>query len=162
MLLGSYYDGIEIHREQKIVYGRFLVPHRVISTCPAAGNREDLEYLYNHQSCEPTGHDPAALRLVAVDPKGYRSLVCRQYGVAPRGAARVSARQPTCATPSRRRRASGILPWWRSARGAWRRTRGTREMRHRSMNVMDCTKRSRRRSRCFKVPSTRCSSSAAS
>ena len=80
MLLGTYYDGIEIHREERIVYGRFLVSHRVISTCLAAGGiREDLEYLYNHQSCEPAGHDPAALRLVAADPKGYRSLVCRQY-----------------------------------------------------------------------------------
>ncbi len=82
MLLGTYYEGVEIHREEKIVYGRFLVPHRVISTCPAAGGvREDLEYLYNHQSCESVGHDPAALRLTASDPKGYRSVVCRQYGL---------------------------------------------------------------------------------
>lgn len=80
MLLGTYYEGVEVHREDKIVYARFLVPHRVISTCPAAGGvREDLEYLYNHQSCESVGHDPAALRLIASDPKGYRSLVCRQH-----------------------------------------------------------------------------------
>ena len=82
MLLGTYYKGIEIHREEKIVYGRFLVPHRVISTCPAAGGiRDDLEYLYNHQSCESVDHDPAALRLIASDPRGYRSTVCRQYGL---------------------------------------------------------------------------------
>lgn len=43
MLLGTYYKGVEIHRVDKIVYARFLVPHRVISTCPAAGGvREDL------------------------------------------------------------------------------------------------------------------------
>ena len=80
MLLGTYYKGVEIHREDKIVYARFLVPHRVISTCPAAGGvREDLEYLYNHQSCESVGHDPAALRLIPSDPKGYRSLVCSRH-----------------------------------------------------------------------------------
>jgi adenosylcobinamide amidohydrolase len=80
MVLGTYYKGVEIHREDKIVYARFLVPHRVISTCPAAGGvREDLEYLYNHQSCESVDHDPAALRLIASDPKGYRSTVCRQH-----------------------------------------------------------------------------------
>ncbi|MGD0663439.1 MAG: adenosylcobinamide amidohydrolase [Syntrophorhabdales bacterium] len=80
MLLGTYYKGVEIHREEKIIYARFLVPHRVISTCPAAGGvRDDLDYLYNHQSCEPIGHDPAALRLIGPDPQGYRSMVCRQY-----------------------------------------------------------------------------------
>ncbi|MGD0229362.1 MAG: adenosylcobinamide amidohydrolase [Syntrophorhabdales bacterium] len=80
MLLGIYYKGVEIHREEKIIYARFLMPHRVISTCPAAGGvRDDLDYLYNHQSCEPIGHDPAALRLIGPDPQGYRSMVCRQY-----------------------------------------------------------------------------------
>lgn len=82
MLLGTYYDGVELHREERIIYGRFLVPHRVISTCPAAGGiREDLEYLFNHQSCEPAGHDPASLRLAATDPEAYRSNVCRQHGL---------------------------------------------------------------------------------
>jgi adenosylcobinamide amidohydrolase len=82
MLLGTYYDGVELHREEKIIYGRFLVPHRVISTCPASGGiREDLEYLYNHQSCEPMDHDPAELRLIATDPDGYRSSVCRRHGL---------------------------------------------------------------------------------
>jgi adenosylcobinamide amidohydrolase len=80
MMLGTYYKGIEIYREERIIYVRFLMPHLVISTCPAAGGvRDDLDYLYNHQSCEPAGHDPAALRLISPDPKGYRSLVCRQY-----------------------------------------------------------------------------------
>ena len=82
MILGTYYKGVEIHREERIIYARFLMPHRVISTCPAAGGvRDDLGYLYNHQSCEPVGHDPAALRLISPDPRGYRALVCRQYGL---------------------------------------------------------------------------------
>jgi adenosylcobinamide amidohydrolase len=82
MLLGTYYDGLEIHREKKILYSRFLLPHRMISTCLAAGGiREDLDHVYNHQSCEPSGHDPGVLRLLATDPKGYRSVICREYGL---------------------------------------------------------------------------------
>lgn len=41
MLLDTYYDGIEIHRREKIIYARFLSPHRVISTCRAAGGMHD-------------------------------------------------------------------------------------------------------------------------
>lgn len=80
MLLGTYYDGVEVHREEKIVYGRFLVPHRVISTCQAAGGlRDDLTCLYNHQSSEPSGHHHPAHTLAARDPLAYRALVCRRH-----------------------------------------------------------------------------------
>ncbi|HVN96350.1 MAG TPA: adenosylcobinamide amidohydrolase [Syntrophorhabdaceae bacterium] len=82
MLLGTYYDGVEIHREEKIVYARFLVPHRIISTCQAAGGlRDDLDYLYNHQSSEPAGHHPSAHMIAVRDPLAYRALVSRQYGL---------------------------------------------------------------------------------
>lgn len=82
MLLGIYYEGVEIHREEKIVHARFLVPHRVISTCYAAGGlREDLSFLYNHQSCEPCGHTRAVHRLVSRDPEAYRRVVCSRYGL---------------------------------------------------------------------------------
>ncbi len=48
MLLGVFYDGVEIHREEKIIFGKFLAPHRVISTCGAAGGiRDDLACIYN-------------------------------------------------------------------------------------------------------------------
>jgi adenosylcobinamide amidohydrolase len=80
MQLGTYYDGLELHRDEKIVYARFLVPHRVISTCSAAGGlRDDLEYLYNHQSCEPNRHNRSVHRLISGDPQSYRQLICRQY-----------------------------------------------------------------------------------
>lgn len=80
MLLGTYYDGVELHREEKIIYARFLVPHRVISTCQAAGGlREDLAYLYNHQSSEPAGHHQCTHTLAAHDPIAYRSMVCRRH-----------------------------------------------------------------------------------
>ncbi len=82
MRLGTYYDGVELHREDKIVYARFLLPHRVISTCPAAGGlRDNLVYLYNHQSCEPAGHNPSIHRLVSHDPQTYRRLICRQHAL---------------------------------------------------------------------------------
>ena len=52
MVLEKYYDGIEIHREEKIIYAKFLSPHRVISTDRITGGLSDeLEYIYNHQSC---------------------------------------------------------------------------------------------------------------
>lgn len=82
MLLGTHYDGVEVHREEKIVYARFLVPHRVISTCQAAGGlRDDLGYLYNHQSSEPSGHRHPAHGIAASDPVAYRDLVCNRYGL---------------------------------------------------------------------------------
>jgi hypothetical protein len=80
MLLGTYYDGVEMHREEKIVYARFLTPHRVISTCQVAGGlRDDLGYLYNHQSSEPAGHHPPAYSLAVRDPLAYREQVCRSH-----------------------------------------------------------------------------------
>lgn len=82
MLLGKFYDGLEIHREEKIVYARFLVPHRVISTCMAAGGlRDDLTHLYNHQSCEPTGHHQAMHAQIARRPDVYRQLVASRHGL---------------------------------------------------------------------------------
>ena len=82
MLLGTYYDGVEVHREEKILYARFLVPHRVISTCAAAGGlRDDLAYLYNHQSSEPAGHDHPDHIIAVSDPVAYRALVCGRHGL---------------------------------------------------------------------------------
>jgi hypothetical protein len=66
MLLDTHYDGVKLYREEKIVYARFPAPHRVISTCPVAGGlRDDLTFLYNHQSCEPNRHDLPFTRLAS-------------------------------------------------------------------------------------------------
>lgn len=82
MYLGTYYEGVELHRDEKIVYARFLKPHRVISTCSAAGGiKDDLKCLYNHQSCEPAEHDRKIHRLYSGDPRAYRRLTCRQYNL---------------------------------------------------------------------------------
>lgn len=83
MLLGTYYAGVEIHRAEKIIYARFLTPHRVISTCrsSAGGLHDDLGYLYNHQSCEPGGHHMSAeLHHMAVhQPDAYRAVVAARH-----------------------------------------------------------------------------------
>lgn len=82
MELGIFYDGIDIRREDKIIYTRFLVPHRVISTCRVAGGiRESVDYLYNHQACEPAGHHSAGTDAMSKNPDKYRAMVCKRYGL---------------------------------------------------------------------------------
>lgn len=56
MLLNTYFDAIELHRNDKFVALRFRTPHRVISTgLDNGGIMDDLDLVYNHQSCEPAG-----------------------------------------------------------------------------------------------------------
>ena len=83
MLIGEY-DGIEIHRKEKILYVNFLVQHRVISTCSVNGGlRDDLEGIANHQLCEPLGHDRKGLKIISESPFGYLKSVCEKYGLSP-------------------------------------------------------------------------------
>lgn len=79
------YEGLKLYREDKIIYAEFCSPHRVLSTCRAAGGlREDLKYLCNHQNCEPTGHlnSPNA-KLAVDDPAAYLEQVCRRHNLPP-------------------------------------------------------------------------------
>jgi len=77
MLLGTCYNDLEIHRRDKIVFARFLKPHRVISTCRGNGGlREDLSVLFNHQSCEPCNHKREMTRIISHDPKEYLKYIC--------------------------------------------------------------------------------------
>ena len=78
MLIGKYYNGIEIHRENKMIYAKFLNPHRTISTCRVNGGfREDLDCLMNHQSCEPNMHYRGTLNLAISDPSQYLETLCK-------------------------------------------------------------------------------------
>jgi adenosylcobinamide amidohydrolase len=82
MIINTYYGGVEIHREEKIIYAKFILPHQVLSTCRVAGGfQTGLRYVYNHQSCEPAGHGhrlaPSAWR----NPVAYRQKVCEPYGL---------------------------------------------------------------------------------
>lgn len=82
MLIDTLYNGVEIHREEKIIYARFLQPHRVISTCRVAGGlREDLSCVYNHQSCEPAGHSHKRTQKAIADPVGYHHMISENHGL---------------------------------------------------------------------------------
>ena len=84
MLLGRFYEAIEVHREEKIIYVKFLSPHRVISTCRVDGGlRDDFEYLYNHQACEPRGHHHNPHGSMTSNPVEYKGLICKRYGLPP-------------------------------------------------------------------------------
>ena len=70
-------------------YGRFLVaelpePHRVVSTSACGGGqREDLRFLANHQSCEATDDRERHERIASLGPVAYHETVCREMGVDP-------------------------------------------------------------------------------
>ena len=84
MQIDTFYNDVELHREDKILYARLLSPHRVISTCQVAGGiREDLEYLYNHQSCEPTAHHSVASDIIKKDKAAYREEICQRHHLDP-------------------------------------------------------------------------------
>ena len=80
MRIGTYYDGVEVHRNDKMIYARFLRPHQVLSTCRAAGGlRDDLGFLLNHQSCEPAGHMHRLAPEVWRDAERYRRMICEPW-----------------------------------------------------------------------------------
>ena len=88
MLLQTYYNGIEIHRKHKVIFVKFVMPHRVLSTCQAAGGlRDGLQYVYNHQSCEPAGHTKGLPGSVFDDPRAYRRFISNIHGLPAEGVA---------------------------------------------------------------------------
>ncbi|NOY13811.1 MAG: adenosylcobinamide amidohydrolase [Deltaproteobacteria bacterium] len=81
MHITTYYDGIELHRKNRMIYGRFLEPHLVLSTCRLLGGlRRGLKYVFNHQSCEPAGHH---CRQILRDPQQYQKMICEPHGLPP-------------------------------------------------------------------------------
>lgn len=82
MLLGKFYKGLEIHRREKIIFAKFLSPHLVLSTCRTAGGlQDDIQYVYNHQSCEPTGHSHGLPAGAIHDPQSYREFISERNGL---------------------------------------------------------------------------------
>ena len=82
MLIEKFYGRLEIHREEKIIYARFLSPHRVISTSRAAGGlTSDLDFVINHQSCEPQNHYLPLIVKTWSDQDRYRHLVCDRHNL---------------------------------------------------------------------------------
>lgn len=81
MHIQTYYNGVEIHRGNKAIYGRFLEPHLVISTCRARGGVEEgLEYVMNQQGCEPCNH---RRHTNIRDTEGYQRSICEPHGLPP-------------------------------------------------------------------------------
>jgi len=82
MHLETYDDVLELHRNQKKIYARFLSPHRVLSTCRINGGlREDIKVVLNHQSCEPCNHMDAHAKRIITEPQAYLEQLCKPEGV---------------------------------------------------------------------------------
>ena len=81
MHLATYYNGVSIFRRDRAIYGKFLQPHLVISTCQAAGGiQRGVEYVLNQQSCEPNNH----IRNIQFrDAVGYRLTICKTLDLPP-------------------------------------------------------------------------------
>jgi len=79
MKLGTYGDA-EVHRNEKIVIVKFKKAHRVISTCRANGGlHDDVDCMFNHQSCEPTAHHRSSLKAVTQTPALYLEQLCQTH-----------------------------------------------------------------------------------
>lgn len=88
MLLKTYFDALELHRDDKFVSLRFLRPFRVISTSPANGGVvDDLAVVFNHQCCEPAGHQMEQLMRAHRRPLLYNAYLLADHGLAGRTAA---------------------------------------------------------------------------
>ena len=83
MLLNTYFEAIELHRNDKFVALRFRTPHRVISTSlDNGGVANDLDLVYNHQGCEPAGplsRHPS--RAVIDRPDLYAAALLERHGL---------------------------------------------------------------------------------
>ena len=78
-----------LHRSELFIArrsGRFLLvellaPHRVLSTSAEhGGEREDLTFLANHQSCEATGDAERYNRIAELGQTEYHRAVCAEMG----------------------------------------------------------------------------------
>ncbi len=60
------------------------MPHRVLSTCTRnGGEREDLRFLINHQSCEGTGHSDRHEYITGLGPEAYHDAICAELDLDP-------------------------------------------------------------------------------
>ena len=81
-----------LHRSDLFVarrHGRFLLvellaPHRVVSTSAVGGGqREDVSFLVNHQSCEAAGDAVRYEHIAGLGPAAYHASTCAEIGVPP-------------------------------------------------------------------------------
>lgn len=83
MKLDTLYNAVDLYRKEKIVYAHLLSPHRVLSTSRInGGTSEDVDYLINHQACEPRKHVDTDLFEVSIqDPARYMRRITSKAGI---------------------------------------------------------------------------------
>lgn len=83
MKLDTFYNHVDLFRKEKIVYAHFLKPHRTLSTSRINGGLQDgLDYLINHQCCEPTKHKVDDLfDVIGTDPARYLKRITSKAGI---------------------------------------------------------------------------------
>ena len=81
-------DSFCARRSGRFVVVTLLAPHRVISTSAhCGGEREDLLYLVNHQSCEAKADTSRMAHISEIGLVAYHREVCNELGIAPDRAA---------------------------------------------------------------------------
>ncbi len=99
MMLKKIERCIEIYRIDKFVFVKFLIPHRVISTCRVNGGiREDLKGILNHQCCEPNAHFLDFNDLSIKSPDAYLKKLCEFYKISEKCACLETAANMNCAS----------------------------------------------------------------
>ena len=72
------------HRAGRYLVAELLAPHRVLSnSAHVGGQREDLRYLVNHQSCEATDDRERHELIAAAGQVAYHHRVCAELGLSP-------------------------------------------------------------------------------
>lgn len=72
----------QVRRSGRFVLAELLEPHRVMSTSVAnGGQRDDLRFLLNHQSCEGNEHAERHTYILAGGLEAYHDVVCSEVGV---------------------------------------------------------------------------------
>jgi adenosylcobinamide amidohydrolase len=88
MKLQTFFETVELHRDDKFVSLHFRRPFRVISTSRANGGiADDLDLVFNHQCCEPAGHQSEGLLKAHREPVTYDAFLIASYGLEDKAAA---------------------------------------------------------------------------
>lgn len=73
---------LRLERRSRVVIARFGGPHRTVSSCDVNGGlRDDVLAFYNHQLCEPAGHDGRAMRFIGSGALEQHRLLCEAHGL---------------------------------------------------------------------------------
>lgn len=78
---GSHYQAL---RRGRYIIVELNAPHQVLSTSAyGGGQRDDLRYIVNHQSCEGSGHNERFDLIMGLGDEGYHRQVCDELDLPP-------------------------------------------------------------------------------